>query len=95
MALNETALRAAGLPASLISLLVSITKAADRATFAANSAAAANDLAPQLAAAVQAIETLGLAPGMGEAIADLAARLRAVENATDFIPEPILNRPLK
>lgn len=92
MALNETALRAAGLPASLISLLVSITKAADRATFAANRAAAANDLAPQLAAAVQAIETLGLAPGMGEAIADIAARLRAVENATDFIPEPILER---
>lgn len=71
MALDENALRAAGLPASLISLLVSITRAAERAQAAANSAAAANDLAPQLQAAVQALDELNIAP-------DLDARLRAV-----------------
>ena len=39
MALDEKKLREAGLPASLISLLISITKAADRASAAAAGAA--------------------------------------------------------
>lgn len=79
MALDETALRGAGLPASLISLLVSITKAAERAQAAANTAATANDLAPQISAAVQVLQEMGVVPGLEDQIADLKTRLEGIE----------------
>lgn len=79
MTLDERTLRAAGLPASLISLLVSITKAAERATAAANTAATANDLSPQISAAVQVLQDMGVVPGLNEKIAELASRLDGIE----------------
>lgn len=79
MALDETALRAAGLPASLISLLVSITKAGERAAAAANSAAVATDLSPQIAAAVQVLQDMEMAPGLATQIGEVAARVSQIE----------------
>lgn len=75
MTLDENALRAAGLPASLISLLVSITRAAERAQAAANNAAVANDLAPQLAAAVAVLEEMGGALNFDQRIGDVDERV--------------------
>lgn len=87
MALDETVLRAAGLPASLISLLVSITKAADRATAAANTAASARDLAPQIEAAVQVLQQMEAVPGLATQIGDAIGRLDQLEAA----PKPVVS----
>lgn len=79
MALDERTLRAAGLPASLISLLVSITKAADRATAAANTAAVAHDLEPQIIAAMQALQDMEMVPGLATQIGAIATRVSQIE----------------
>ncbi|MGN7867809.1 hypothetical protein [Paracoccus sp. 22332] len=82
MALDEKLLRAAGLPTSLISLLVSITKAAERAMAAANTASVANGLEPQIAAAMQVLNDLQVAPRLAE----ITDRLVVVEGKAATIP---------
>ena len=79
MALDERTLRAAGLPASLISLLVSITKAAERAAAAANTAATATDLSAQIGAAIRVLDNMGAVPGLDEKITALAHRVDEIE----------------
>lgn len=85
MTLDENALRAAGLPASLISLLVSVTRAAERAQAAANNAAIANELAPQLQAAIEALDQLEIAPDLDARIRDAIDRLSATETSVSEV----------